>query len=73
MILFSSSRVIMAILSRVWLKSEFCRFGSCHFSQIFPFSYMWLSQVEIENHAGEEIFELALWPWEAREARSFEL
>ena len=35
--------------------------------------YMWLSQVEIENHAGEEIFELALWPWEAREARSFEL
>ena len=35
--------------------------------------YMWLSQVEFENHAGEEFFELALWPWEASEARSFEL
>ena len=38
-----------------------------------PVQYMWLSQVKFRSDAAGEIFELALhvWPWEAREARSF--
>ena len=42
-----------------------CTYGPC---VLALFRHLWLSQGEFENYAAEETFEIALWPWEAREA-----